>query len=597
MPTDCVRVHLDISSIKKPESISRVYKSHLQIIVVEAMQLKFVHFFKTKDGMVEPTCELLSRWKKSGRRVDIMQLDNAGENVLLQNRANSATWQLGINFEFMARDTPQQNSLAEVGIFTLANRVRAMMHYVHVPMEFRYKLFRDCYATAAINDGLMIVELNRRNESQFEQFFGKNPKCSAHLRMWGEAGTIKLCQKMTPKLSDRGKTCMMIGYAHDHGGDTYRMWDKDTGRGWMRRMYFPDPRGSAAANLVISSGIDCGTEDSSARESGGIVGEIVKNGNEGSKAEVLEGEVIEQHATQFDRVENEPVVVPGGPMTTRYGHVSRRPTRLIEEVGAASLEFPAQELSDAELTFLAALTDLATQGDSELESEIACVATGLGSAGISDADADELGCVGAGLGGGFDHTLELKQAMRLSNQEHWMKAVNEEHERMHKHKVWKPVDRAEVPREAKVLTSTWAMKKKKSNSTFRACVNARGYKQIEGIHYNADTTVATVVNKMTIRIMFTLMVMANWYAEVVDVRGAFLHGEFEEGTKLYMEVPEGFERFYPIGCLLLLLQTIYGLKQAAFAFWVQLLKALHDMEFDRSKADPFFGTLDGQSRG
>ena len=53
-----------------------------------------------------------------------------------------------------------------------------------------------------------------------------------------------------------------------------------------------------------------------------------------------------------------------------------------------------------------------------------------------------------------------------------------------------------------------------------------------------------------------------------------------------MEVPEGFEKFYPVGCLLLLLQTIYGLKQAAFAFWVQLLKALRKMKFDRLKADP-----------
>ena len=248
---------------------------------------------------------------------------------------------------------------------------------------------------------------------------------------------------------------------------------------------------------------------------------------------------------------------------------------------------PVQELSDVELTFLAALSDLAAQGTLDLESKIACVATGLGSAGISNMD--ELGCVGAGLGGGFDHTSELhvmkfKQAMRLTDKEQWMKAVDVEHERMCKHKVWKLVDQAEVPEEAKVLTSTWVMKKK-SNGTFQAHVNARGYEQIEGIHYDADMTAAPVVNKMTIHIVFTLMVMADWYAEVVTMRGAFLHGEFKERMKLYMEVPEGFEKFYPIGCLLQLLQRIYGLKQVAFAFWDQLLKALRDMEFDRLKAD------------
>ena len=60
----------------------------------------------------------------------------------------------------MACDTLQQSLLAEAGIFILANQVRAMMHYTHVPVEFWYKLFCDCYATAAINHGLMIGELN-----------------------------------------------------------------------------------------------------------------------------------------------------------------------------------------------------------------------------------------------------------------------------------------------------------------------------------------------------------------------------------------------------------------------------------------------------
>lgn len=47
-------------------------------------------------------------------------------------------------------------------------------------------------------------------------------------------------------------------------------------------------------------------------------------------------------------------------------------------------------------------------------------------------------------------------------------------------------------------------------------------------------------------------IIAGWYAEVVYIQGAFLHGELDEGMKLYMEVPECFEKFYPIGCLLLL---------------------------------------------
>ena len=53
-----------------------------------------------------------------------------------------------------------------------------------------------------------------------------------------------------------------------------------------------------------------------------------------------------------------------------------------------------------------------------------------------------------------------------------------------------------------------------------------------------------------------------------------------------MEIPEGFEDKYCVNCVLLLPRTLYGLKQAAMAFWKQLLAAMRRMGFERSKADP-----------
>ena len=43
-------------------------------------------------------------------------------------------------FKFTACDTPQQNSLAEVGFATLANHGWAMMHRANLPMMDRYRL-------------------------------------------------------------------------------------------------------------------------------------------------------------------------------------------------------------------------------------------------------------------------------------------------------------------------------------------------------------------------------------------------------------------------------------------------------------------------
>jgi Reverse transcriptase (RNA-dependent DNA polymerase) len=85
----------------------------------------------------------------------------------------------------------------------------------------------------------------------------------------------------------------------------------------------------------------------------------------------------------------------------------------------------------------------------------------------------------------------------------------------------------------------------------------------------------------------TLMLMATWYGELLDVKGAFLHGEFGPRKKrLHMRIPQGMEKFYPLNWILLLLKTIYRLCQSAYAFWRMLLAVFRSMGFERSKADP-----------
>jgi hypothetical protein len=155
---------------------------------------------------------------------------------------------------------------------------------------------------------------------------------------------------------------------------------------------------------------------------------------------------------------------------------------------------------------------------------------------------NEYGAVGAGLGGGFVNTQEFhlmkyKEAVKTSDKPHWVKGVNKEHKRFKKHKVFKEVPHAEVPLASKILTSMWAMKKKASG-IFRARLNARGYKQVPGKHYNPNSIAAPVTSDVKNRIVLTLLLLAKWYAELINVKGAFLHGEFEEGETLYMEIQE-----------------------------------------------------------
>jgi hypothetical protein len=72
----------------------------------------------------------------------------------------------------------------------------------------------------------------------------------------------------------------------------------------------------------------------------------------------------------------------------------------------------------------------------------------------------------------------------------------------------------------------------------------------------------------------------------MDVHGAFLKGKFKASEVIFMKVPRGFEQYYPENAILKLLRMIYGLKQAAIAFWQETLKAFKFMKYQRSKADP-----------
>jgi len=61
------------------------------------------------------------------------------------------------------------------------------------------------------------------------------------------------------------------------------------------------------------------------------------------------------------------------------------------------------------------------------------------------------------------------------------------------------------------------------------------------------------------------MLLATWSAQIVDVKGAFLHGNLDDDEKIYMEIPEGFEDKYCVNCVLLLLRTNasgYGILEA-----------------------------------
>ena len=77
-------------------------------------------------------------------------------------------------------------------------------------------------------DGLQVIDLDGVKATRYMHWSGRNPDFSNHLRTWGEAGTVKVKTKATPKIADRGVQCIFVGYALDHAGDVYRMYNPAT---------------------------------------------------------------------------------------------------------------------------------------------------------------------------------------------------------------------------------------------------------------------------------------------------------------------------------------------------------------------------------
>ena len=76
------------------------------------------------------------------------------------------------------------------------------------------------------------------------------------MRTWGEAVTVKMKSSTSPKLKDKGVTCLFARCAEDHDRDCYRMWDplrhyvyvtRDVV--WLKRIHFT--QNNATCYLVV----------------------------------------------------------------------------------------------------------------------------------------------------------------------------------------------------------------------------------------------------------------------------------------------------------------------------------------------------------
>jgi len=449
-----------------------------------------------------------------------------------------------------------------------------MMIEANLSIASRYQLFREAIHTATLLDSLVVVEIDGVKATRYKHFFNREPVWARHLRIFGEAGTVTIKERNT-KLDDRGVPCLFVGYPLNHPSDCYRMYDPETKRVhlsrdivWLKRMYYlpvVTPEIAIPPLTLIVDGVELDDDDwvivnptstsTVTANSEGIACSTTGT-NDATNDLIGAGSLISEDEKPESKDEVDQNVTPIGTAasslrTSRFGRPLKQRVRF--EVGDVAVDY-AEALSAVNALFT------------------------------------EYSMVGAAVGGGFDNTSELhvlnyRQAMKSADKQEWINAIDEEHDRMMKAHVWKVVDRATLRQEQLILSTTWAMKKK-SSGKFRARVVVRGYMQQEDFHFDPNEVSSPVVHEVTIRILLVLLLVMKLTGGVIDVEGAFLLGRLDPGIEIYIAVPQGFEKYYKPTDVLLLERTMYGTRQAANAFWKQLLLCLEDMNFKRSEADP-----------
>ena len=89
----------------------------------------------------------------------------------------------------------------------------------------------------------------------------------------------------------------------------------------------------------------------------------------------------------------------------------------------------------------------------------------------------------------------------------------------------------------------------------------KGFAQRYGVDY--DKTTAPTVRLQSFRTILHLAATLDWDLCQFDIKTAFLHGILPETETMYMEQPPGFEEVRKEDCVMCLMKSIYGMKQAS----------------------------------
>ncbi|KAJ9556214.1 hypothetical protein OSB04_010828 [Centaurea solstitialis] len=570
-------LHMDLFGPTNVMSIGK--KSYCLVIVDDYSRFTWVYFLRTKDetsGLIKPF--VIRVENKTNLRVKVIRSDNGTE--FKNADLNSFCEEKGIERQYSAPRTPQQNGVAERRNRTLIEAARTMLADSKLPITFWVEAVNTaCY----VQNRVLIVK--SKGKTPYELFEKRKPYIG-FLQPFGCPCTILDTKTHLGKFESKTDDGFFVGYSSQskalrvYNSSTSIIEESDnvkcnentpnipgSGPNWLfdidsltnsLNMSYTVNTGSGIEQAqetsptfvmfpmpLVDSNDGCTTDESNVddqTESGAAEKSDDQPIEESSPSQNLEGIPALEEGPQWDQ---EPEVNDsnlGVDLTEEPLHLTRTqknhpPTLVIGDIQSPMItRKQSKSLPNPHMSIISV----------------------------------------------FLSQTEPKKAYDAMKDPSWIEAMQEELLQFVLQHVWDLVD---LPKGHRVIGTKWIFRNKTNERGIviknKARLVAQGYTQEEGIDY--DDVFAPVARIEAIRLFLAFASYKRFKVYQMDVKSAFLYGTIDE--EVYVSQPPGFEDPKYPDKVYKLRKALYGLHQAPRAWYDTLSSYLLENKFERGVID------------
>ncbi|KAI3758884.1 hypothetical protein L6452_06456 [Arctium lappa] len=513
-------------------------KSYCLVIVDDYSRFTWVYFLRTKDetsGLIKSF--ILRIENQTNQKVKVIRSDNGTEFKNLD--LNTFCEEKGIERQYSAPRTPQQNGVAERRNRTLIEAARSLLADSKLPITFWAEAVNSaCY----VQNRVLVVK--PKNKTPYE-LLNKRKPFIGFFKPFGCPCTILNTKSHLGKFDSKLDDGFLVGYSSQ--SKAYRVFNTSSriieeSDNVKCNENTPNPIGSSPQWLFdidsLTNSFGFSSDDYAGSECGGS-GTI-------QVQESISKSVIFPIPTG-DSVEN----------------CDKEPSAGSSQSEEESRDEETQENKESEV---AAENTSVELNDSNLE--VGLTEEPSHNTRVQKNHPPQL--------------LEPKKAHDAMKESSWIEAMQEELLQFKLQDVWDLVD---LPKGHRAIGTKWIFRNKRDERGIvirnKARLVAQGYTQEEGIDY--EEVFAPVARIEAIRLFLAYASYMNFKVYQMYVKSAFLYGSIEE--EVYVCQPPGFENPNYPDIVYKLKKALYGLHQAPRAWYDTLSSYLLENDFERGVID------------